>query len=220
VFRDSRFYGVFPKFKIGTNGVLITLGGIVNQQTSEPDLTKVGSAYVINSTNIRQAQSFSVPYTDGTFKGVTLAISKTGSPGNMTVEIQTDNGGKPRGSLVDALATITIAAADVGAAIAYITRYSTASDAVWSLTANVKYWIVVKAAGVDGSNYYSIAMLPTGYPEITGYPKGNHSSSADAGSTYTDDPGNDIIFKMRFGGQPDPTSQSVKHTVAYTKTYL
>ena len=56
IFRNSKFYGVFPKFKIGTNNVQITLGGVVNQQTSEPDLTKVGSYYVINDTNIRQAQ--------------------------------------------------------------------------------------------------------------------------------------------------------------------
>jgi hypothetical protein len=180
----------------------------------------IGSYYSLNDTNKRQAQSFSVPYTDATFKGVTLALNKTGNPGNMTVRIETDNGGKPSGTLVDANATITIAAADVGAAVAYLTRYSTASDAVWSLTANIKYWIVISAAGVDGGNYYSVAMVPTGYPTILPYPKGNRSSSTDGGTSYTDDPNNDLIFKLRFGGQPDPTSQSIKHTVEYTKTYL
>ena len=213
VYTEGIFYGVFPKFKIGTNGVQITVGGLVNQKSSDDDVSTdlLSSSDNINSTDIRKAQSFSVPYSDETFQGIILALDKTGSPGNITVNIETDNGNKPSGSLVSPGATITIAAADVGASVAYITKYAAA---VFSLDANTKYWIVVSAAGVDVSNYYTIYFAAT-----ADYTRGKAMYSTDAGSTYSDySPERDLSFRVLYGGKS--ATSSIKHTVKYTATYL
>ena len=208
--RLGDFYGVFPKMKIGTNTIQITLGGIVNQETSE---TSASDPHLSSSTNLSttdrwRAQSFMIPYSDDTFKGLTLVIEKIGTPtDDLTIEIQTDDGNKSSGSVVTN-ATIIFDKDDIGAK-AYYTAYS--AD-LFSLSANTKYWIVAKGAGVDAGNYY---MLHYGSDL---YDKGNYSLSNDGGSTWTDLPASDLPFKLRYGGRPD--ASSVKLTVEYTKTYL
>lgn len=212
-FLEYAFYGVFPKFKIGTNNISIKLGGLVNQTSGDTDVGSLGSGRNINSTNIRCAQAFSVPYTDATFQGIILALYKYGSPGNITVRIETDNGNKPSGSLVDADAVITILPGDVAGAgpVTYVTKYSTDP---WTMPANTKCWIVVSAAGVNGSDYYEISF----YSAST-YTKGIAKYSTDGGSTYAVDPAGTIYsFKVLFGGVA--AANPLKHTVEYTKTYL
>ena len=215
--RETAFHGVFPAFKVGTNNVQITLGGIVNQSSLEGVGSLPGLGFIqhaaLSATTERFAQSFMVPYTDSTFQGITLALSKTGAPGSMTVRIETDNGNKPSGTLAHADATFTIAAADVSTSFGYITKYATNR---FSLSANTKYWIVISAASVDGSNFYNV-----GYDDNL-YPTGVAKSSTNSGSTYSlfDTDATAFAFKIRYGGQPYGTAYSPLHRVVYTKTYL
>ena len=210
---ERDFFGIFPNFDIGTNNLKVSAGSLINQESLEPDL--IGhSGNNITSTTFRRAQSFIVPKADDTFREIVLGLSKTGSPGNMTVRIETDNGNKPSGVLADANATFTIAAADVGASLANVQK---ASTNLWALSANTKYWIVASAAGVDGGNYYTIGNS-TPFGTVVPYSKGNYSYSDDSGSTYTDVPGTVLAFKVLYGGKSG--AGSCKLTVSYTKTYL
>lgn len=214
-FLEYNFYGVFPNFKIGTNNVQVSVGGLVNQQTSENGVfSDIGTATNLSSTTRRIAQSFTVPYTDNTFKGITICATKTGSPGTITWRIESDANGSPSGTLVNANATGTIAAASVSGSYQYLTSYSTN---MWGLNANTKYWIVLSAASVDGSNFYAVAHVPSTYAV---YPRGYLKDSTDSGGTYTTTltTTTSIIFKVRFGGQPQISG--VKHSVVYTKTYI
>lgn len=212
---ESGFYGVFPKFKIGTNNVLITAGGIVNQTSPDTSTLTTSTETLLNSTSKRRAQAFSIPYADDTFQGAILQIDKTGSPGDITVRIETDNSGKPSGSLAHANATLTITAGSVSGSLAYVTGYASST---WSLSANTKYWIVVSAASVDGSNYYGLG-LPDSVSVGT-YAKGIARSSDDSGGTWSDTTGGSFLsFRLLFGGKRG-SSQGCTHTVSYKKTYL
>lgn len=206
---EQDFYGVFPNFDIGTNNVQISVGSLVNQETTQL-AASFGTGSLINATTRRLAQSFEVPYANTTFKGIQAVLDKTGSPGDITWRVETDNGNKPSGTLVGANATGTIAAASVGASAAYVVGNSTNT---WSLSANTKYWLVLSAAAtLDVSNNYGWSY------GASLYTKGNASESSDSGSTYTDAPTNDFGFKILYGGTSG--TSSAKFTVTYYKTYL
>lgn len=212
-FAEIPFYGLFPRFIVGSNNIRITSGGVVNQETDDTSANS-GNSVLLNATTKRIAQAFSVPYGDGTFQGITLALMKTGTPGAITWRIETDNGNKPSGTLADANATGTIAAAAVSGSPSFVTGYSTNP---WALTANTKYWIVASAAAtLDGSNNYDF------YQSLyTTYTRGFAAISTDSGSTYTVQT-YQFIFKVRYGGVQDSAvgGPSVKHTVEYTQLYL
>lgn len=205
----ENFYGVFPKFKIGTNNVQITVGDIVNQSSAETALANLSTSYALDSTVKRAGQAFYVPYTDVTFRSATLAIKKTGSPGDLTVELCQDSNGKPGAAISNASATVAHTA--ISTSLAYVTFDFT--DAV-TLTANTKYWLHIRAAStLDGSNYYSWA----GHTGI--YPKAKAKSSTDSGSTYAEIlSGLALAFRILMGGIS--ASGTVNHTVVYTPTYL
>jgi hypothetical protein len=209
---DGKFYGVFPKFKIGTNNIKITVGGITIQKTLEANADDVSGDLIIDDDTDMMAQSFSVPYADSTFKGIIMALKKAGTPGNMTIRIETDDGGKPSGTLADANATFTIAAADIGTSRAYITKYSTN---LWGLSGNTKYWIVISGASLSAGNEFGAAMtLAAGK-----YPGGSVKYTTDGGSTWTPQSAtSSLVFKILYGGAVG--ASTVKHTVAYKKTYL
>lgn len=207
------FYGVFPHFQVGTNNVLLTAGGIVNQTSADTTLSDASTtAIVINSTTLWKTQSFMVPYSDDTFKGITVAAYKTGTPGNITWSIETDNAGKPSGSLVSADATGTISAVDMTTSLSYVTDYSTNP---FSLSANTVYWLVFKAAAtLDGTNLYTF-----GLPKTNTYARGKARYSNDSGATWTDFTNKtDMMFRILFGGSE--ASVAPTHTITYYKTYL
>jgi hypothetical protein len=211
VIKDMPFYGIFPSFKIGTNNVQITLGGIVNQKSHDQSLTELTQEDSLSASTAYLAQSFQVPYADSTFQGVTVALRKIGTPGSLTWRIETDNGGKPSGTLVSADATATVAAALVSTSLSYKTMYSTNA---WALDSNATYWLVLKAASGDGSNRYACGFVTPGL-----YPRGHARNSSDSGSTWSDyTPKTDLMFRILYGGIP--ASTSIAHTVSYYKTYL
>jgi hypothetical protein len=210
--QEYPFYGVFPNFKIGTNNVQITCGSIYNQNTLNA-VPGGSTSYGILATTTYYAQSFTVPYTDTTFKGVNLEIAILGSPGNVTLRIETDNNGVPSGSLVDANATSSGSPAVLGITTsASVVAFD--FTATITLNANTQYWIILKAAAtLNGSNQYFI------YPG-TNYSKGLLYYSTNSGSTYASYqpvPAS-IAFALKYGGLQG--TSTIKHSVSYTATYL
>lgn len=204
------FYGVFPTFKIGTNNVLITLGGIVNQSTSDTSAPNTTGISIANSTH-KFAQSFTVPYDNDTFQGVVLALDKTGNPSVITWRIETDDGGNPSGTLAHANATGTIPDTDATTVSSYVTNYS---SNVWSLSANTVYWLVAYGPSVDGSNYYNWYLSNN-----SDYTRGRAKRTTSGAWTDNDIAADkDYSFRILFGGKPD--TSGVKHSVVYTPTYL
>jgi len=209
---DLRFYGMFPTHLIGTNNYKITAGGIVCQQNYLAS-GSISSFFNINAPAKYRAQSFEIPYADDTFQGISIPVRKTGTPGNITWRIETDNNGEPSGVFADPAGPSdgTIAAGDVGAATAWLTSYS---NNLWELSANTRYWLVLRTAGTSGADYYSF-----GYDFGAGYSKGFYSASDDTGTTWTPNKTRDFYFQLRFGGEPQAGSQ-IDLTVKYHKTYL
>jgi hypothetical protein len=212
VLKALNFFGVFPRFKIGVNNVRITPGGIVNQKSHDDSTDENDADQAVNNTSVRYAQSFQVPYSDETFQGITLGMRKQGTPGTLTWRIETDSAGEPSGTLVDANATGTLAAASASSTMGYQSLYSSGA---FGLDANTTYWIVLSAAAtLDGSNLWRIAALSPGY-----YPRGHAMNSSDSGTTWgAYGTKTDLIFRVLFGGQP--ASMTPTHTVSYNKTYL
>lgn len=204
------FYGVFPNFKIGTNNVQISVGGLVNQSTADT-VAPTTSGISLSNAAYKAAQSFSVPYYNDTFQGIIAALEKVGTPGTLTWRIESDNGGIPSGTLAHANATGTIAHTDVGLTSAYITDYA---SALYPLSANTTYWLVLSAASVDGSNYYNWYLS-----DSTDYTRGRGKRTFSGAWTDNDLAATaDFAFRVLYGGEPDTTA--VKHSVSYTPTYL
>jgi hypothetical protein len=213
VMKPIPFYGVFPRLRIGSNNIGVRFGGIVNQKSHDDLVTEATQEDSLSASTIRFAQSFMVPYPDDTFRGITLAIKKVGTPGNLTFRIETDNNGAPSGTLVAAAAarTATAATFGIGTSLAYVDMYTAAS---FSLQANTRYWTVLSASSVDASNRYSCGFLTPGT-----YPRGYARNSVDSGSTYLDySPKTDLMFRVRYGGAPE--SLVADHTIEYNKLYL
>jgi hypothetical protein len=209
--RQARWTGVFPTYKVGANEIEIKCGEILSTGSIDAVLT---DSLQINDTDLYRAQSFMVPYTDSTFRKALIGIFKEiGSPGTVTVRIETDNNGAPSGSLVDANATDTISAGTIasGSPTSY-TMAEAEFPGLFTLEANTRYWLIVLAAGVDGSNVYA---LPTG---DTIYLSGNRARSSNAGSTWVTDEEGSMVFKILNGGLSGQCV--VRHTVEYVKKYL
>lgn len=220
-FLEGVFYGTFPSFKIGTNNVKVSVGDIVNQETAETVAATGLSFDPIDATTDRIAQSFSVPYDDDTFEGLRIGIAKVGTPGTLTWRIETDNGGKPSGTLADAGAHGTVTAAEVSTTPGYLVVYPASA---YSLKANTTYWIVLYAAAtLNGSNLYEIGIGDYAASPLvfTRYARGSdYQTSTDSGSTYATvvGGGKQMVFKILYGGKAG--TSAVKHSVSYTKTYL
>lgn len=214
--KPLNFYGIFPRFAIGTNNIRLTLGGIVNQKSTEESVADISGNLNMITTNMWGGQSFQVPYTDGTFQGIILGIKKASSPGTITWRIETDDAGEPSGTLADANATGTILASAVGTSYGYV---KSIASAAFELDANTPYWLVVKAAGVDATNKYQYGHLGE---DDSAYPRGRGKFTTDGGTTWQDlnTPGAkmDFVFGVLFGG--GLATETCDHTVAYNKTYL
>ena len=147
------FYGHFFKLLIGTNNIIVTIGGIVNQK-NYIDGALTNNGFIINSSNIRCAQLFRINKTDKTFQGVELYIKKVGSPGPVAIDLVEDNDGKPTGSTI---ATFTIPAGSISTDYSYQKAYSATP---FELKEGVNYWIVVRSSN-NSSNYFVWAVAGT-----------------------------------------------------------
>ena len=126
----------------------------------------------------RTAQGFT-PSVSGTLVGVSLAVGKSGAPGNLTVGIYaTDGLGKPTGS---PLTTKVINQASVTAiAGSNVPKLDVAFSSPASLTAGIVYAIALSAASCPGGSLYRWRAT-----QKVLYSGGVASMSSDSGSTWT-----------------------------------
>jgi len=208
VLRD--FYGSFSKFIIGLNEIRVTMGGIICQET--PLIAGGGGAGLsTTTTNIRLAQGFQIPRDDLTFQSIKLSLTKTGSPGNLTVDIVEDNNGAPTGAVIK---TFVYAPGDVPTTPSNFQYVIKTAASMFGLSADQTYWIVARGAGVDGANYYTWEKSNTDI-----YNKGVSSLSNNGGTTWIDSGGSDFLFQLIFGGKREASGQ-VEVKTDYYKTYL
>ncbi len=205
------FSGVFPTFKIGINTFKVSAGDIVNQSSGESAAD--GTDRVLQDTLTFYGQSFRVPYTNATFRGLRLALQKVLSPGTIHVRMETDSSGEPSGTLVsDPNSQFTITAAGVSTSVGYV---EVNSDVAFSLTANTPYWIVISAEGINGSNKYNLQTTTVASEQYT---KGILQISGDSGAAWGELPAETVMFQIRYAGKAG--SGAVKATIAHVKTYL
>lgn len=213
---EQKFYGSFPTLIIGANSLKITIAEILDQYTS--NIESFAGEYDIyqgGGPDLMFAQVLMIPYTDPTYKKVDLYFEKEGTPANaLSFEIQTDNGGKPSGTKVEANAYGSIPAASVGTDPAWISAYL--NDHI-TLQANTKYWIVVKTTGGDAGNKYLFPMI-AGASAI--YPKGGASRTIDGGTNWTDKPDENMGVRLYYGGAKDTPLQTATLDVDYYKRWL
>lgn len=120
-------------------------------------------------------------------KGVRVYLKKNaGTPGDITVRIETNSTDKPSGTLVDAAATGTITAFTTATDAWYTVEFSSA----FSLAATTTYWIVLKTAAAGNDNNYKWEGKST-----SGYSGGTNALSTDGGGTWTASTG-DAYFRL------------------------
>ena len=141
------------------------------------------------ATERAQAQSFQLA-AGQTLKGLELYLKKNaGTPGDITVRIETNTAGVPSGTLADASATGTITAFTTATYSWVSINFSTS----FALSASTVYWIVLKiAAGANDNNY---AWGTDG--STPSYSNGNMAASADGGGTWTADTAKDALFRVK-----------------------
>jgi hypothetical protein len=104
------------------------------------------------ATNERRAQGFK-PSVSRTVDRVSLWLKATGAPtDNLTVEIQTNSGGLPSGTVVTNGTSNAVAGTSIGSSYGWIAfDFPTLPQ----LTAGTQYHLVLKRSGpVDSANYY------------------------------------------------------------------
>lgn len=132
------------------------------------------------------AQSFQVDAATKV-KGIRLNLKKNaGTPGDITVRIETNSSTVPSGTLVDAAATGTITAFTSATATWYTVEFSTN----FALAATTTYWIVAKTAAAANDNNYKWYGK-----SASGYAAGNNATSADGGSSWSAGT-SDAYFKL------------------------
>lgn len=201
------FFGTMPNFNIGTNNVQISAGRLLVQGTTEPDISSVGGLAFF-SNEVRYAQSFSIPYTNDTFRMIRVPLKKYGTPtGDLTAAIQGDSGGEPNGS---AVATFTLAASGITSSFAYYDIDISAFE----LKANTTYWLVLYGAAFDNSNGLYWGTVPAAY----GVPGSITRNSESFGATWSAPDTREMAYQIFYGGL-DGSSAAILD-ITYTKKWL
>jgi hypothetical protein len=181
------------------------IGYVLNQKQLIGDTTGTGN--VLDATTDYLAQGFQVD-TTASCAYINLLLLKVGTPGTITIRIETDVTGSPSGTLVNANATATIAAS----ALSTSANWNTVNFTAFTLTASTQYHIVIRpSATSDGSNYVQWLGSTSNV-----YANGSLKISTNSGSTWaatstTLDAGFIVYLqtKCRMG-----------HTVLYNKMIL
>ncbi len=150
------------------------IGYVSNQKQLIGDTAGTGS--VMDATTDYLAQGFKVDST-ASCAYLNLLLIKVGTPGNLTVRIETDTAGSPSGTLVNANATATLTSSEVATTATWMTvNFSTA----FTLTAATQYHIVIRpSATANGSNYIQWLGSTSNV-----YADGSMKISTNSGSTY------------------------------------
>ena len=151
------------------------IGYVANQSQITGDATQTDNK--MDATTDYLAQGFKVD-TTANVGYVNVLLKQTGTTGNLTLRIETDNAGSASGTLADANATATITATDVSTSATWITvKFATA----FSLTADTQYHLVLRpSATADGSNYIQWVGTTSNL-----YSNGVLKLSANSGTSYT-----------------------------------
>lgn len=138
-------------------------------------------------TETAQSQGFQIA-TAQTIKGVDVYIKKAaGTPGDITVRIETNNAGVPSGTLANANATATIPAFTTSTYSWKRVEFTTG----FSLSATTLYHLVLKTAAAGNDNNYNWAANSAGT-----YSSGAMSASTDGGSTWGAVAAADAYFRI------------------------
>lgn len=147
---------------------------LTNYETGQDNGFTVGDN---GGTEYATGQSFQVPAATQ-MKAVSVYLKKElGTPGDITVRIETETASHPSGTLVDAAATATIPAFTTTTYGWYKVEFTTA----FSLAATTAYWIVLKTAPASNNNSYRWGNNVT----TASYASGNAYQSNDGGTTWT-----------------------------------
>jgi len=139
-------------------------------------------------TEYAHAQSFQLSEAQ-TIKAVEVYLKKNaGTPGDITVRIETDNAGVPSGTLADANATTTISAFT---STSYAWKEAIFSSS-FSLSASTTYWLVLKTAAAANDNNYTWRVDASS----PSYTDGNMASSSNGGSSWSAQSGWDAYFRI------------------------
>lgn len=140
-------------------------------------------------TETAQAMAFQIAAAQ-TIKGVEAYLKKaSGTPGDITVRIETDNAGVPSGTLAHANATATITSFSTSS-YAWVSKDFTTA---FALSATTTYWLVLKTAAASNDTNYNWgadASSPS-------YTSGNMAASTDGGSTWSAVSGTDALFRIK-----------------------
>lgn len=140
-------------------------------------------------TEKAESQSFQIGATAQTIKGIEVYLKKnTGTPGDITVRIETDNAGVPSGTLAHANLAGTISSFATTTYGWVSCEFTTSA----SLSATTTYWLVLKTAAAANDNFYHWG-LDTVSPT---YSTGNRAYSTDGGGTWTAQAGSDFLFRV------------------------
>ena len=140
-------------------------------------------------TETAQGQSFTVPAAC-TIKGLEVYLKKsTGTPGDITVRIETNSTDKPSGTLADANATATISSFSTTDYAWKTVEFTNA----FALSSGTTYWIVLKTAASSNDNYYHWA----GDGSSPTFSAGTMATSTDGGSTWSAVTSKDAYFRIK-----------------------
>ena len=210
---NIRFYGPFPDFIIGTNNFKVYSGDIVQQEYLDGS-GSINAEFVKIYGNNYIAQSFSVPYTDDTFRSIGLYINAVGSDlgtnFDLYIDIVDDDGNAP--NLASNVADFPV----YNVAQPYNVLDPISDNLNFTLTSGKKYWMVFSAGA--GGNINNCIRTVCRIAKNT-YKLGNYSDSADAGSTWNNDGSKAIFFKLYYGGIAD-ASPAYTLDVDQFKSYL
>jgi len=108
-----------------------------------------------DTTNERRAQGLKVPVTRPLGR-VNLWLKEVGAPADdLTVEIQSNSGGLPSGTVVPNGTSSAVTGTSIGSSYGWVAFDFTAGSTLPQLTAGTQYHLVLKRAGsVDNTNYY------------------------------------------------------------------
>jgi len=142
----------------------------------------------VGGTETAQSQGFQVDVTCS-IKAIQVYLKKNaGTPGDITVRIETNNAGVPSGTLANDSAVATIPAFTT-ATYGWITVEFPAS---FSLTGATLYHLVLKTAAADNDQNYVWAADDSS----PGYAAGSMSASTDGGSSWSAVAGSDAYFRV------------------------
>ena len=139
-------------------------------------------------TETAQSQSFQLGAAQ-TIKSLQVYLKKAaGTPGDITVRIETNSTDKPSGTLAHASATATIPAFAT-TSYGWITIDFAAA---FALAASTVYWIVLKTAAAANDTNYNWAADDSS----PSYTSGTMAVSTDGGSTWAAVTGSDAYFRV------------------------